>query len=141
MSGVSGLDAGPFSVLVDELVHGGFTVLGDTVDDERFGNALLLLRRGATRVRVVKDRSQWFVEIAGPGSDAWFAPAVWLAMLDGELPPSPQPLSVEEQSSFLRVRMADIDQASGDESGQTLTGLKSWQAKRAAARRQEFPGS
>jgi hypothetical protein len=137
---VSITDAGPFSVLVDDLLHDGFAILGDDVDDARFGNSLLLLRRGATRIRVVKDRSQWFLEIAGPGSDDWFAPAVWLAVLDGEMPPL-RPLTDEEQTRLVRDRIAEVDLASVDDSGRTLALLKSCQAQRAAARRAQSPGN
>lgn len=140
MIAVSITDAGPFSILVEGLVHDGFAILGDDVDDARFGNSLLLLRRAATRIRVVKDRSQWFLEIAGPGSDEWFAPAVWLAALDGVMPPL-RPLTNEEQTRLVRDRIAEVDLASVDDSGRTLALLKSWQAQRAAARRAQPPGS
>lgn len=134
MSAVAEFDAGPFFPLIAELVERGFVVLGDEVDDEKFGNALLLLRRGATRLRVVRDRSQWFLEVAGPGSNDWFGPAVWLAMLDDGLPP-PRQLSNDEQTEFVLGRLSELDRVSADESGRSIKLLKSWQAKRAAARR------
>ena len=133
-------DAGPYSALVAELVERRFLVLGDSRDDERFGNSLLLLRRGATRLRVVRDRSQWFLEIAGPGSDDWFGPAVWLAMLDDGLPPAEQ-LSHDQQANFVLHRLPELDRVSADDSGRSIELLRTWQAQRAASRRAQPPGT
>jgi hypothetical protein len=134
------IDAGPFSQLVEWLRHIGFIVLGESTDDERFGNSLLLLRRGDTRIRVVRDRSQWFIEMASSTSDAWFSPIVWLAALDGTMPPA-RTFSDDEQAQIIRDRLEGIDLLSSDPSNKTIDLLTSWQGKRAALRRAQPPGT
>jgi hypothetical protein len=127
-------DAGPYSALLANLVARGFIVMGDTEDLDRFGNELLLLRRGETRVRFVRDRGQWFVEIAAPNSDDWVAPVVWQALLDGELPPD-RMLSDQEQTNLVGQRLNEVDDLCRSEPGALGEQLRSWQAARAAARR------
>ncbi len=138
--GSSNIDAGPFSQLINWLLQAGFVVLGDTTDEERFGNSLLLLRRGDTRIRAVRDRSQWFIELAAPGSDAWFSPVVWLAALDNTMPRL-DAFSDDEQARIVEDRLFEIDELSSNNSGKTLELLQSWQAKRAASRRAQQPGA
>jgi len=133
------IDAGPFSQLVGWLMQVGFVVLGDTTDEERFGNSLRLLRRGSTRIRVVRDRAQWFVELAPPDSEAWFSPVVWLAAVDGTMP-SAAVRSDDELARIVEGRLSSIDQLSSDPSGKALELLTSWQAKRAAVRRAQPSG-
>lgn len=127
------LDAGPFTRLVNDLVGSGFTIMGHTLE-ENFGDSLLLLRGGATRLRVVRDRSQWFLEIAGPDSEDWFGPVVWLAMLEDKFPPAGL-MATDHQVEFVRDRRAALEQASAGESGDVLGRLRSWQARVAASRR------
>jgi hypothetical protein len=132
------VDAGPSSPLVAWLMEIGFVVLRDSTDEEHFGNSLVLLRRGDTRIRVVRDRAQWFIEVAAPNADAWFSPIVWLAALDGTMPDA-RTFSVDEQAQVIRDRFAGIDVVSSDHSDKTLDLLTSWQARRAALRRAQAP--
>jgi hypothetical protein len=127
-------DAGPYRDLIDDLQNRGFVLLGDEVDPERFGNVLLLLRRDETRLRVVKDRSQWSVEIAAPGSEEWFSPAVWRALIHGALG-SLDVLTPQQEIDFVRENLTSIEATSKEFSGRTLEGLRDWRAKRASARR------
>lgn len=126
--------AGPHGRLVDELLVQGFVLLGEEVDQERFGNGFLLLRRNATLLRVVKDRSQWFVEIAGPDGEEWFSPAVWRALLKGELG-SLEPMTPEEVGTFVRENLVVIEDRATGSSGGAPDELHEWRAKRASARR------
>jgi hypothetical protein len=127
-------NAGPYTALLADLVAQGFIVMRGTTEPDRFGNELLLLRRGETRIRFVRDRGQWFFELAAPSSDDWFAPVVWQALLDDELPPD-RLLSSQEQSSLITARIDEIDNVCRSEPIAVAKRLTSWQAARAAARR------
>jgi hypothetical protein len=126
--------AGPYTPLAADLIAQGFIVMGDIDDPDRFGNELLLLRRGETRVRFVRDPGQWFFESAAPSSDDWFAPVVWQALLDDELPPD-RMQSDEEQCNLVVARFGEIDHLCRRESDVVGERLKFWQAARADARR------
>lgn len=112
--------------------------MGDSEDPDRFGNRLLLLRRNETRIRLVRDRGQWFIEVAAPNSDDWFAPVVWQALLDDQLPPDRMP-SVQEQATLVSTRLQEIDTVCFDEPDTLGERLRAWQASRAAARRARPP--
>jgi hypothetical protein len=127
-------DAGSYTSLVAELLAVGFILMGDSEDPDRFGNRQLLLRRNETRIRLVCDRSQWFIEVAAPNSDDWFAPVVWQALLDDQLPPDQMP-SDQEQATLVNTRLRDTDTVCHDEPDNLAERLKVWQAARAAARR------
>ena len=43
-----------------------------------------MLERETTRIRLVRDRGQWFIEVAG--GDDWFSPLVWQAFLESSMP-------------------------------------------------------
>lgn len=127
--------SGPFHALVTELIGAGFTIVQHVADEERFGNSLIFLQRGSTRFRVVKDRSQWFLQIAGPGTDEWFSPEVWLAALDDKMPSFEALTLDEQQSTLVSDRLGEVDGASNDDSGRTYARLRSWESQIAAARR------
>ena len=56
--------------LIDELKgrlsDSGFTALTDDYQPEVFGNRLIDLARPPVLVRLVRDRSQWSIDVAGP---------------------------------------------------------------------------
>lgn len=95
--------------LVDWLLKGGFVVSASRFDEELFGNVLVHLERGNLRVRVTRDRSQWFLDVAGP-SGRWYDMELWRASLDGVLP-SIELARFEDNASYLKEAMSRIEQA------------------------------
>jgi hypothetical protein len=84
--------------LLDELIRRGYVVGEERDDEDSFGNALVVLERSGTAVGVVRDRGQWFVEVADAGRGEWFAPVVWHAFLESSMPrwrPRPSTLRLD----------------------------------------------
>ena len=86
------------------LVDRGFAVLSDRYDSESFGNQEVVLARPVA-IRLVKDRDQWSVDIAGV--DGQFNEIRrWRDALRG---PGAQLLSTAEQADILRKLLDDIE--------------------------------
>ncbi|MGH3496015.1 MAG: hypothetical protein ACRDP1_00925 [Nocardioidaceae bacterium] len=126
-----------YQALIGQLVAEGFVAQISNPDDTAFGNQIALLIHDGTRLRLVRDRSQWFLEIAAPLTDEWFAPVIWMAFLDGELPDPRRP-SAEDEAGFAATRWHDFD---ASEAAGILEGLRVWQERRAAQRRGLPPGA
>lgn len=120
-----------YEVLLTELVAAGFGLQISDPDDTAFGNQIAVLIHDAVRVRLVRDRGQWFLEIAAPLTDEWFAPVVWMGFLEDELPDPTRP-SPEAEAKFVADRWADFGAA---DPGSALAALHAWQARRAEQRR------
>jgi hypothetical protein len=104
--------------LLDELQRHGYAIAEERQGADHFGDALAVLACDRARVRVVRDRGQWFVEAAGARGDEWFAPVIWKAFLDGSAPPA-EAASFEDQARLLLDEREAIE-ASGralDEEG------------------------
>jgi hypothetical protein len=68
--------------LLGQLQRRGFAVVSEEYLPQIFGNRLIELEDGRTRVRVICDRLQWFVEVRVAG--AWLDHGLLLAALRGE---------------------------------------------------------
>lgn len=69
------------SEAVELLKSHGFKVLRETVDIANFGNALLDLKRGNVRVRLVRDRGEHFVQVGSTVEpDRWFSASLALEL-------------------------------------------------------------
>jgi hypothetical protein len=92
------------------LARAGFRVLAET-ESEGFGDRLVVLGRGAVLARLVRERGQWFLEVAsGTPGDEWFDMDLWLACLDHTpVPKEPSPLI--DQAAALIGRLPDIESA------------------------------
>jgi hypothetical protein len=120
--------------LVDELERHGYAITEERYDPGHFGDALVALQLDAARVRTVRDRGRWFVEIGGRRGDDWFAPVVWKAFLEGSTPPvDAMPLS--EQAQFVLDARKAIEVAARGLSDADLATLRALRAQRAEARR------
>ena len=126
-----------YQTLTDQLVAEGFVAQISDPDETAFDNQIALLIHDDIRLRLVRDRSQWFLEIAAPLTDEWFAPVIWMAFLDGELPDPRRP-SAEDEAAFVATRWRDFD--ASDDSG-AVEAFRAWQERRAAQRRGLPPGS
>jgi hypothetical protein len=120
--------------LLDELLRRGFAVVEERYDEDSFGDALVVLERNGTLVRLVRDRGQWFVEVADAAGGDWFAPVVWHAFLESSMPPL-ETASFEAQAQLLLADLARIGTANSDLGDQELADLRGWRSRRAEARR------
>ncbi len=59
----------PVARLVRRLLEEGFGLLSDVRDPDFFGNRLLVYRRAPVELRLIKDRSQWTVDMKADGWD------------------------------------------------------------------------
>lgn len=126
--------------LLDELLQAHYGIDEQRYDEAHFGNALIILTRDRTFVRLVRDRGQWFVEIAGGTADDWFAPVVWCAFLDSANP-SLETISFDGQVGLLRHDLARIEVANENFDDKMLASLQAWRQRRADARRALPPSS
>ena len=126
-----------YKTLTAQLAAEGFVAQISDPDDTAFGNRIALFIHDDVRVRLVRDRSQWFMEIAAPLTDEWFAPVIWMAFLDGGLPDPRRP-SAEQEAAFVAGRWQEFDVA--DAPG-GVEALRAWQERRAAQRRGSPPGT
>ncbi|WP_284550429.1 hypothetical protein [Aestuariimicrobium sp. T2.26MG-19.2B] len=102
-------------------------MIGDE-DTNAFGNQVVLLVHDNIRVRLVRDRGQWFLEIDAALTDEWFSPVIWMALLDKELPDARRP-SAEKEASFVVRRWPDFDVLA---TPCAVEKLRAWQERRAA---------
>jgi hypothetical protein len=86
------------------LLDQGFAILDDRYDSQAFGNQIVTFARPIA-VRLVKDRSEWGVELLGPDGE-W----TWIGYWGGSR--TSEPLSAADQS----VRLRELLQAEGAES-------------------------
>jgi hypothetical protein len=120
--------------LLDELLRRGYAVVEERYDEDSFGNAVVVLERNGTRVRLVRDRGEWFVEVAGASEGDWFAPVVWHAFLESSMPPLGT-TSFDGQARLLLADLGRIEATNSDFSERDLAGLRAWRSRRAEARR------
>jgi hypothetical protein len=121
------------AALVDVLAAHGFKVVEERRDDDHFGDQLMVFSGRHARIRVVRDRGQWFVEAATANGD-WYAPVIWLAHLGGETPPLAT-RALADDAEFVRERLDDIEDAANDETRAVDESLFELRWQRAAARR------
>ncbi len=98
------------AALVGWLTDQGFALVEELRAPESFGNWFLLYERGPCRVRLVRDRGQWILDISGPDRDEWFDVDIWLSCLEGRNPPT-GPYKLDEHVALLRKSLARIDDA------------------------------
>jgi hypothetical protein len=99
------------------LIDQGFTVLSDHYEADLFGNQVVELARPIA-VRLIRDRGQWRVEIAGPDGE-WSSLDNWAARLTG---PRSTSSSAIEQSDLLRRLLPDIELRAQSDGGSNRTG-------------------
>jgi len=120
-----------YKTLTAQLAAEGFVAQISDPDDTAFGNRIALYIHNEVRVRLVRDRSQWFMEIAVPLTVEWFAPVIWMAFLDRSLPDPRRP-SADQEAAFVTGRWRDLDVA---DAPRAVEALWAWQERRAAQRR------
>lgn len=120
--------------LVLELESRGYELAQGQHDTKSFENILLVFERGSTRVRIVRDRGQWFVGASAARWNDWFDPVIWRAFLDSALPQI-DVASFEWQCKCLVEDLARIERSTTRSENGTLTRLDELRSARAAIRR------
>lgn len=95
--------------LVDWLTRRGFRRTEQQISAE-FGNRFTVLEREKCRVRLVRERGQWWVEVAAPDGHGWFDLDIWRSCLEGGEAPL-EASTLREQISYLRRRLSKIKKA------------------------------
>jgi hypothetical protein len=112
----------------------GYDLIHERRDDAAFGDTEMIFQRGATLVRLVRDRGQWFVDATASAWEDWFAPTIWRALLTDSMPA----LGAADLAVQGRMMFDDLDRieaAASDASPRELEKLRHWRARRAEARR------
>jgi hypothetical protein len=121
--------------LLHDLKQRGFTVIEERYDPQSFGNVLVRLEHDQTAVRIVRDRGEWRIDIAGPGQLDWFGPSIWQGFLDEHVQSFDVLSSFDEEASFLARNLSLIEDALRDQTGSTLRGLDSSRSRREELRK------
>jgi hypothetical protein len=124
--------------VLDELIRRGYSITDGRYDENSFGDALVVLERNGTLVRLVRDRGQWFVEVGPAPGDVWFSPVVWHAFLESSMPPL-ETTSFDAQAQLLLADLARIEMANRNLGEQELAALRGWRSRRAEERRSMPP--
>src|SRR4249919_4007066 len=98
-------DDGVMAELRSWLIEQGFVVLADHYDADRFGNQLVELARPIA-VRLVRDRGQWGIDIAGPDG-VWSPLSTWVDEVAGT--GRGEVRSAADQSELLRALLPRIE--------------------------------
>ena len=70
---------------IAELVGLGFELAETKYDESHFGDSVVTVFKGNLRVRVVRDRGVWLVQLSPGESNEWFSPMVWNAYLNRDI--------------------------------------------------------
>jgi hypothetical protein len=118
------------NALLDDLQRRGYLVTETRYDEASFGNAIIVLKHDATRIRLVRDRGQWFIEVAA--AHDWFDPMIWRAFLEAS-EPSVEIIPLAVQAQWLLEDLGQIEVMSGLTQEQ-LAALDDLRTRRFAAR-------
>jgi hypothetical protein len=101
----------------------------DSGSVESFGNAYLDLESDAMRLRMIRDRSQLFLDFAPLDGNDWFSLDVVRRLLTGERQESSE-LS-PDYAAFLEREIGEIERRFRDERDETVRALKELERVRA----------
>lgn len=120
--------------LLDELHHRDYLTNRIRYEEGSFGDSVVVLQKDRTFVRLVRDRGQWFIEVAGAPVSDWFSPIVWRALFESSMP-SLETASFDAQAELLRVDLSRIEATNERIDDSVLAELRAWRSHRAQARR------
>ena len=102
----------PLQVLVSDLIGSFGMRARDRQASGGFGNCLIELGSDALRIRLVRDRGQWRIEVADARvPDEWFYVEVLRQLLSAE--PFELPLPIDDQARYLRKCLPQLLEAFG----------------------------
>ncbi len=117
--------------LLGDLERRGYSVAEKHYDKASLGDTLIILKRDATRIRVDRDRGQWFIEVAAAYD--WFDPMIWRAFLEASTPSVEVILPFAGQARWLLEDLGRIE-AMSNLTKEQLAELDALRSRRAAAR-------
>ena len=118
--------------LLDDLRRRGYSVIQTNYYETVFGDAIIVLERDTTQIRLSCDRGPWFIEVRSrrltwtrPGwfgaSSDWYSPKIWRAFLEASTPPVEiVPFGV--QARWLLEDLSRIEASSGPTKKQLVDG-------------------
>lgn len=117
--------------------EGGLSIESQSIDSAAFGNIVIVLRGRLLRVRIVRDRNEWAVEISSDQKpDEWYDMALLKEQITGRA--GQDVLSFDEEAAVLRANWQGIvSMLTGRGSRKTLAALEQRGEERT---RRLFPG-
>jgi hypothetical protein len=100
--------------LVRSLTEGGFLQTREQTSAS-FGDYVAEYELSPLKIRVVRDRDQWRIEIHSMGREGWFDVDIWRACVEKANAPT-LPRSFKEQSEYLLSHLAALRRSASDES-------------------------
>jgi len=79
-------------------------------ESESFGDRLLEFDMDGLRVRLVRDRGQWAIEIGGDAVGGWYDTGIWECYLTGSSP-SAEVMGTSRQAAFVHAHLQAIRDA------------------------------
>jgi len=101
----------PLAALATTLEERGFAV-DEQPPSESFGDQLITFADERLRVRLIRDRSIWTIELGHPAWDDVYDPDVWRAALEGADPTDPSAL--EDQAAYVAGALDRLREAAGE---------------------------
>jgi hypothetical protein len=114
------------------LLAQGFKVTSSQYDEAHFGDRVIVLTNDDLQVRLIRDRSQWFVETRDTHSEDWFQPMIWRAYFDRHIGLLDIP-TIEQQCQMILDDLDRIGEAVRLDGG-LLEQLRSYRLRRYEAR-------
>jgi len=102
----------PLAALAAKLERAGFAADEYGPDRDSFGDRMTTFTAEDLRVRLIRDRGQWTVELGHPAWEDVYDPDIWRAALEGTDPTDPSPLA--EQAAYVADRLDALRAAARD---------------------------
>ncbi len=99
------------AALAARLEERGFAV-DEQPPSDSFGDQLITFTDERLRVRLIRDRSLWTIELGHPGWDGVYDPDLWCAALEGADPMEPSEL--EEQAAYVAGALDRLGDAASE---------------------------
>ena len=122
----------PLHTFAVQLSAHGFALSTDNCSDA-FGDRIVVFTRSSLSIRLVRDRSQWFIEVGCEDWEDWFDSDTWKRCLL-RTPISDDPPPLPEQAKFIIAHLDQIDGTLDDPGGQLRRCLNETRASRARRR-------
>jgi hypothetical protein len=82
----------------------GFRRLTYRYGHDVFGNTLIIYQRGGVGIRLIRDRSQWFLDVANMENLSWFLLDIWESCVSDERRVPRGSMDVETLDHLIRLQ-------------------------------------
>jgi hypothetical protein len=114
------------------LISAGYAVARHDSSPEIFGDEVELFEKDRVWVQLLKDRSQWFVDL-GSDPDHLFNVATWMGVLGKLEIDGPTP-TFESQAGFVESDLAKFEESLRDNPAAISLALTRWRERRSVER-------